>query len=179
MWFAFDHLFWCVTPNNFGVHLSGGYSSLSYGCPVTQEDLECYDRQFGAMTEGYYARGSRTVCEMPIDIELSDDLEMSKVLPEGDYVIHGVVSPTDSIRPAGKTQIIPTVLHGTWEVTKEPAVLRPGDPRSKSDVSPMQKCLRKYGELLLIFLVQEVATYQFADPHTPHMVLPLAQSDRN
>lgn len=136
-----------VSPRTiFGVHLSGGYSSLSYGCPVTQEDLACYDQQFGAMTEGYHARGSRTICEMPIDMEVIDDLEMSKVLPEGDYVIHGVVSPADSIRPASKTQIIPTVLHGAWEVTKEPAVLRPGDPRSESDVSPMQKCLRKYGE---------------------------------
>ena len=129
----------------FGVHLSGGYSSLSYGCPVTQEDLECFDQQFGARSEGYLARNTRTICEMPIDVPYNDNLERAKVFPEGDYVVHGVVEPKLSIRPASKTQIIPTVLHGAWEVTKEPAVLRPGDPRSLSDVSPMQRGLRKYG----------------------------------
>nr|UNY42015.1 MAG: polyprotein 2 [Picornavirales sp.] len=136
-----------VSPRTiFGVHLSGGYSSLSYGCPVTQEDLECFDKQFGAKSEGYIARTTRTICEMPVDVKLSDDLEKGKVFPEGDYVVHGVVAPEFATRPAGKTQIIPTVLHGAWEVTKEPAVLTPSDPRSESDVSPMQKCLRKYGE---------------------------------
>jgi len=136
-----------ATPRTiFGIHLSGGYSSLSYGCPVTQEDLECFDKQFGAKTECYAARNTRTECEMPLDIPLFEDLELGKVFPEGDYVIHGVVEPSMATRPASKTQIVPTVLHGVWEVTKAPAVLTPSDPRSESDVSPMQKCLRKYGE---------------------------------
>lgn len=119
-----------VNPCIIGMHVAGKASLVGYSEPLFQEMFRPVNYKHDI-----------------VDIVLPNVKQIDeKNFLDGNYITLGVVDAQYGHNESGVSNIVPSLVHGIFEVRTEPAPLSNRDPRLPPGCSPMYEGVKKHGQ---------------------------------